>query len=150
MNGQANEIAPVRCWTDGGYSPVERKGVWCFIVDGGNPMHGFIDDPESKLSNNVMEYRAVIELLRCVPSGAHLTIHSDSQLIVNQLIKIYHINFDHLRELNDEVWRIVDEKKLSVSFHWIRRDENPAGRFIENNQETWFHRRFHNQGKVRI
>jgi ribonuclease HI len=144
-----DEQKVVECWVDGGYSPVVRKGVWCFIVDGGKPSYGFEEDPESKLTNNVMEYRAVIELLKNLADGSHINVNSDSQLIVNQLIKVYRINFSHLAELNEEVWAIADQKKLSVSFKWIPRDTNPAGKFIEDNQSIWFHHNFHNQLRVR-
>ena len=138
----ATEQKQLAAYVDGGYSPNERKGVWCFIIDGGNPSYGFMEDPDSKLSNNIMEYRAIIELLKSAPAGAVLTVNSDSQLVVNQLLKIYRVNYDHLVELNDEVWEIVSQKNLNVSFKWIPRETNAAGRFIERNQRSWFGRKF--------
>jgi ribonuclease HI len=153
MENEAIQPVPVQecteCYVDGGYSPVKRKGVWCFIVDGGNPSYGFEDDPDSNITNNVMEYRAVIELLKNVADGARININSDSQLVVNQLLKIYRVNFDHLIALNNEAWGIVDRKRLSVSFKWIPRESNPAGRFIERNQETWFHHIFRERQHTR-
>jgi ribonuclease HI len=138
----ASEQNPIAAYVDGGYTPNERKGVWCFIVDGMNPSFGFVEDPDSKLSNNIMEYRAIIELLKSVADGANLSINSDSQLVVNQLLKIYRVNYDHLAELNEEVWDIVDQKNLHVSFTWINREINKAGIFIERNQKSWFGRKF--------
>jgi ribonuclease HI len=86
-----------------------------------------------------MEYHAVIRLLNSLPDGATVSVHSDSKLIINQLTKKWLINYGHLRSLADEVWRIVDSKKLRVSFFWVSRWDNPAGRFIEENERMIYH-----------
>jgi len=124
-------------YVDGGYSPSLRRGVWCYII--GKPVFGIVEDKNSNLTSNAMEYHAVIRLLNSLPDGTTVSVHSDSKLIVNQLTKRWNINYEHLRSLADEVWRIVDSKKLRVSFSWLSGWDNPAGRFIEENEELIYH-----------
>ena len=132
--------ASVECWTDGGYSSCAKRGVWCFVVGGGRPVFGFLEDEDSTLTCNIMEYTAVIELLKSLPNNTHAIVHSDSQLIVNQLIRNYNINFTHLQELAEEVWHTIKAKNLKVAFHWVARESNPVGKYIEKHQREWFGR----------
>jgi len=133
VENAGGESKPIIAFCDGGYSPSFRRGVWCYMV--GKPVFGIIEDKNSKLTCNAMEYHAVIRLLNSLPDGTTVSVHSDSKLIVNQLTKRWNINYEHLRSLADEVWRIVDSKKLRVSFSWLSRWDNPAGRFIEDNEK---------------
>jgi len=135
------EQKQIICQCDGGYSPVHRLGMWCFIIDDNKPTHGFIEDTHSLLSCNVMEYMAVINLLKSVESGARLLVRSDSKLVVNQLTLQWKINFDHLVELFNEARSIIEENKLHVAFEWVSRENNLAGKFIERNQVQWFRER---------
>jgi ribonuclease HI len=137
----AKPVKSVECFCDGGYSPCAMRGVWCFVVGDSRPVFGFLEDDDSSLSCNIMEYTAVIELLKSLPNNAHAVVHSDSQLIVNQLIRNYNINFAHLQELAEEVWHTIKQKNLKVAFHWVRREDNPVGRYIEKHQQEWFGRK---------
>lgn len=137
MEHAGDESKPIIGFCDGGYSPNYRRGVWCYIV--GKPVFGIVEDKNSSLTCNAMEYHAVIRLLNSLPDVATVSVHSDSKLIINQLTKKWLINYGHLRSLADEVWRIVDSKKLRVSFFWVSRWDNPAGRFIEENERMIYH-----------
>lgn len=102
-----------------------RKGdVLEIYVDGasrGNPGPGaysfifVIDDEtiysESKflgnVTNNVAEYKAVIEALEKATEFTRwkIQLHSDSQLVVNQINGDWRIRKNHLKKLYDEVNR---------------------------------------------
>jgi len=83
------------------------------------------------MSCNIMEYLAVLNLVKSFQSGASAVVHSDSKLIVNQLTKSWAINWQHLQKLADEIWGIINSKNLHIAFKWVPRDDNPAGNYIE-------------------
>ena len=57
-------------------------------------------------------------------------IVSDSQLVVSQLKREWHIKDEKLRKLFDRVQKLMRDKKLNVKFSWIRRENNPAGKYL--------------------
>lgn len=59
-----------------------------------------------------------------------IEILSDSQLVVNQLNRNWHIKKDELRELFDKIQEMIKNKNLKVTFTWIPRDKNNAGKYL--------------------
>ena len=53
-------------------------------------------------TNNRMELTAVIEALRCIPLFSDITIHSDSQWVINCAKKIWK------RNKNLDLWKLYD------------------------------------------
>ena len=64
--------------------------------------------PINKCTNNVAEYRAIIEGLKACHNfnPAEVIVCSDSQLAINQINKRWRINIEHLKELYLEVKKI--------------------------------------------
>lgn len=88
-----------------------------------------IEDGDSKVipimerTNNEAEYAAVLMALRGIKGVTEIL--SDSQLVVNQLNRKWHIREDRLREYAMEIWRYK-----GVKFTWIPRKENLAGKLL--------------------
>lgn len=99
-------------------------------VDANPKMVGWVtEDGQSKAvpiierTNNEAEYSAVLMALRAVKDVTEIL--SDSQLIVNQLNRKWHIKEARLREYALEIW-----KHPGVAFTWIPRKENLAGKLL--------------------
>lgn len=78
---------------------------------------------------------AVLKALEDITSNTVITdknveVISDSQLVVNQLSHNWHIKDDDLRDLAKKVWDITQANQLKVSYKWVRRKENPAGKLL--------------------
>jgi len=121
-------------------------------VDGasrGNPGHAGIgaivefDDGRSpvelcsyigKTTNNVAEYRALLlaleEASRLAPSG-HLTVYSDSELLVRQLNGQYKVKAEHLRPLYIEALRLLSAFSSTCVMH-VAREENRKADLLAN------------------
>jgi ribonuclease HI len=82
------------------------------------------------LTNNVAEYRAVISALKSLRKGSVANIFTDSTLVVGQLRGEYRIRDSKLEKLAIEVKTIVDQKGLTVTFTWVRRQDNLAGKLL--------------------
>jgi len=76
-------------------------------------------------TNNTAEYRAILRAILAIPEVTEII--SDSQLVVKQLNREYHIKDDNLRELALHVWT---QAKGKVKFTWIPRKENKAGKLL--------------------
>lgn len=79
------------------------------------------------ITNNEAEYLAIISALE-ENKDKYISIHSDSQLVVNQLDKKYAIKEDRLRDLAQQVWRLCEGR--NVHFYWIERNKNKAGKIL--------------------
>ena len=87
----------------------------------------FVKDITSlSLTSNEAEYEAVLQALH--DNIGDVDILSDSQLVVNQLNHKYNIREDRLRTLALKVWKLCEGRK--VTFTWIPRKENLAGRLL--------------------
>jgi len=81
------------------------------------------------ITNNEAEYLAVEDALSKVKSK-DVEIFSDSQLVVSQLKREWHIKDDKLRLLFDRVQKLIKERGLEVKFVWVPREKNPAGKYL--------------------
>jgi len=86
-----------------------------------------------KATNNVAEYKAVIEGLHAAIQNNidELTCYSDSLLIVKQLSGEYKIKNKALKELWDKI-KILETKFKNISYHHITRDKNERADFLVN------------------
>lgn len=84
---------------------------------------------KSGVTNNEAEYLAIEDALSKVKSK-DVEIVSDSQLVVSQLKREWHIKEARLRKLFDRVQKLIRERGLNVKFSWIRREGNLAGKYL--------------------
>lgn len=77
------------------------------------------------VTNNIAEYEGVIlSLQEAFKRGVtHIVIHSDSQVIVNQVLGKYKVTHDHLRKLRDKVCKLKTNFE-GFDIEWIPRNEN--------------------------
>lgn len=83
---------------------------------------------ERRPTNNVAEWRAVIEGLRYLASldtrPDHISIRGDSKLVIKQLLGEYKCREPRLAALRNEAWAILSENRLNWSARWIPRGKN--------------------------
>jgi len=85
---------------------------------------------QADVTNNEAEYIAVQKALESAESNAEIEILSDSKLVVNQLNREWHIKDARMRKLFDKIHKLIREQKLNVTFVWISRAENKAGKYL--------------------
>lgn len=83
----------------------------------------------SNVTNNEAEYLAIQNALESVKTK-EVEVLSDSKLVVSQLKREWHIKESRLRELFDKVHELIRDRKLKVTFTWVRREENKAGKYL--------------------
>ncbi len=92
-------------------------------------------------TNNVAEYRAVIEALEWIKKNLgssagksvfQIKFFLDSTLVVNQLNGIFKIKEKHLRDLIIQVRKLEQEIGGNVSYHYVSREENKVADLLVN------------------
>jgi|SRR5690606_4905993 len=83
---------------------------------------------KATLTSNELEYLAIINALEFCEPGDE--IYSDSQLCVKQLTGQYSVKTEHLKKYYTEAIEIIKKKKIKLI--WIPRDQNKAGKYIED------------------
>ena len=85
-----------------------------------------------KATNNQAEYLAVTAaLVEASKRGIRrIGVYSDSQLVMKQLMGHYAIRDYTLQGLARNVWQIRQTGFDAVSFEWVPREQNPAGRIL--------------------
>jgi len=82
------------------------------------------------LTNNEAEYRAILSALKPLRAGLGVEIITDSQLVVSQLRGEFRIREPRLEKIANEVKTLIQRKRLTVKFIWMRRSENKAGSLL--------------------
>ncbi len=114
-------------FTDGGSRGNPGAAAIAYIVE--DPARGVILEEEGKCigteTNNVAEYRALIEGLRaCMKYRPNLLVaHLDSELVVKQLAGEYRVKMVSLQELFDEI-RALEAQFAKVRYKHIPRGDN--------------------------
>ena len=94
-------------------------------------------NPRIKLTNNQLEYYALIYALRSIKgyyknSNPILIIHGDSQLIINHIRCKYKVKSKKLIDLYEQVCGLLGELGLPpCDLIWVPRAENLAGIELE-------------------
>jgi ribonuclease HI len=85
---------------------------------------------EDGLTNNQAEYRAILAALESLPKDVKTEIRSDSENTCCQLNGQRRILDPELAALYNRVQKVIQEKKLTVTFLWVPRRQNLAGKLI--------------------
>jgi cyclic pyranopterin phosphate synthase len=102
-------------YTDGSCSGNPGPGGWAaIVVDGGNRIPHSGGEP--KTTNNRMEVLAAIMGIESVPAGSEVTVHSDSEYLVNTMTKNWK------RNVNTDLWAYLDRvvAERAVQWEWVR------------------------------
>jgi ribonuclease HI len=123
-----------RIFTDGSGSRVDGEGsgfAW-LREDTGESNVEFVRG----LTNNQAECHAVLAALKSVDRGGRYEILSDSQLVVGLLSGVFAATNAELADLVGMIRTVIDEKRLSVQFTWIPREQNRADRLLKRAKST--------------
>jgi ribonuclease HI len=86
--------------------------------------------PEDGLTNNQAEYRAILSALEFVPKGASVEIKTDSENTCCQLNGQRRVRDTKLAQIYNEIQSLIKKNRLIVSFVWVPRRDNLAGKLI--------------------
>lgn len=93
------------------------------------------------MSGNVAEYMALRSLLAWLAENRfvfNLDIHSDSQLVVNQMTGAWNCYDDALVSLRDAC-RALASRFPSVTYTWIPREQNREADVLSKGLQIWDH-----------
>lgn len=79
-----------------------------------------------RATNNIAEYQALIACLHLTKKYKidAVTIHSDSQLVVNQMKGLYKVKKDHIKLLFNKAKDIIDTAPYNIEILHIPREQN--------------------------
>ena len=143
-----------KLYTDGACSGNPGKmGIGCVIYDENDIIIHNISEELEIGTNNEAEYLAMIAGLKAIVkfNPEFVLVHSDSQLIVNQINGNWRIKKIHILLLYKQVIEILSKNSnINFSFKWIRRQYNQVadhlassaikqgrGVFIDNEFTEW-------------
>jgi ribonuclease HI len=114
------EPARYVAYTDGAcFGNPEGPGGWAAVVfppDAAPPWQLF--GHLSSTSNNRAEALGVLAALEWVPPSSELELHSDSELTVRLLQRVYKV------KANTDIWELIfstrEAKRLQVTVEWVR------------------------------
>jgi len=118
----------IRIFTDGSGCRPDGKGsgfAWFREDTGAKKI-----TREDGLTNNQAEYRAIISALQSLSSQSKAEILTDSENTCYQLKGDRRVRDPKLAELHDQIQALIEKNQLSVTFTWIPRRDNKAGRLI--------------------
>lgn len=122
-------------YTDGGSSGNPGPLRYGFIArdEEGNELFRLSHTKEVG-TNNEAEMKAILVAMKWLTGLSDkdllVKMFSDSDLSINWISGSYKCNYDHIKNIRQEIWFIKDHLKRTAnfSFEWIKisRDDNPA------------------------
>jgi len=105
----------INIYTDGSCQGNPGRGGWAAIIVEGDQRR-VVSGQEDNSTNNRMELLAAIRGLDAVPKDASVTVHSDSQYLVNTMTR------DWKRKANQDLWARLDALTAGrdVRWQWVR------------------------------
>lgn len=85
---------------------------------------------EDGLTNNQAEYRAILSAVEDLPPGTQAEIRTDSENTCCQLNGQRRVRDSELTKLHSAILDYIRKNRLSVTFTWVPRNENLAGKLI--------------------
>lgn len=118
----------IRIFTDGSGSRPNGKGSgFAWLRQDKSAKKIFREDG---LTNNQAEYRAILSALEFLPKGTNAEILTDSENTCCQLNGQRRVLNPKLAEIYQQIQDLIEKNRLTVSFAWIPRRENLAGKLI--------------------
>lgn len=119
----------LRIYTDGLCEPNPGVGTWAFIVfnDEGDEVHHDSGVIPGQSTNNVAEYYGVGKALKWAIENhpyTEITLISDSQLVINQILGQWACNSPKLQPLRARCAEYLNE--LILQFEWVKSEDNRA------------------------
>jgi len=89
--------------------------------------YSYVHKSKKKITNNEMEYLALLHALRICENGN--TIFTDSTLVVGQVCQNWKVKAQHLFSYVQKAKNSMSEKNIRLE--WIPREKNLAGHLLE-------------------
>ena len=105
----------IEIYTDGSCVGNPGPGGWAaIIVEDGSKKQ--LSGGQEETTNNRMELMAVIKALEAMPESSLITVHSDSQYVVNTMTRNWKRNANH------DLWARLETEvsKRTVEWEWVR------------------------------
>ena len=101
-------------YTDGSCIVNPGPGGWAAIVLNGESKRA-LSGGEQETTNNRMEIMAVVKGLQAVPESSEVTVHSDSQYVINTMTRNWK------RNANQDLWEQLDAEvnRRAVKWEWV-------------------------------
>ena len=105
----------IHIYTDGSCQVNPGPGGWAAIIEEGGQKRELAGHKDGT-TNNRMEVTAAIKGLEATPEGSDVTIHSDSQYLVNTMTRNWK------RNANQDLWTGLDAlvRVRRVKWEWVR------------------------------
>ena len=127
MKPKANEHQ-ITIYTDGAGARPDGKGsgfAWLRTDTGQKKI-----TRQDGLTNNQAEYYAILSALEYLPKTSRAEIWTDSENICYQLQGKRRVLNPKLAEINEQIQTLIERNQLTVSFVWVPRRNNLAGKLI--------------------
>ena len=120
----SNKCKGLKIYTDGAARGNPGPAASAFIFVYKNKILHEGSDFIGKSTNNIAEYKAIINALKLAQkySNGEIEVYSDSNLAIQQINKKWKINYSHLGKLCEDVHKLVG-KYENVEFIHIKRDD---------------------------
>lgn len=119
-------ILDIVIYCDGSGGSKGDNGGWGYSAQThqGRVLHEGFGGPDGLSTNNVSEYRAVINALKWVKgkTAGNILIRTDSTLVVEQCMKRWKCKKPHLKPLCEEAKKLLYE--VAASIEWVPREQN--------------------------
>lgn len=85
-------------------------------------------------TNNEAEYTgALYWIQRAIELWAtEIELLMDSNLVIKQLSGLWKIKKEELREINNEIQKLINEKNIKIKYTWIAREQNKEADRLSN------------------
>ena len=103
-------------------------GMYGYYIPSKKKKRVVYDQP---LTNNQAEWLALVVLLLDALPGECITVYSDSQIVVNQLLGEWDTKNETLVAYRKISYILIHTKDLKVGINWIPREENKFGHHLE-------------------
>lgn len=119
----------MKIYVDGSGSNGSAYGRYCFWIKDINIARIF---KKKGITSNQAEYLSVLAALQSnfIKPEEDIIIYSDSQIVVKQFNKQWHIRNDKLRKLFIKTLDLMHMRGLKVKFKWVSRKKNMAGKIL--------------------
>ncbi|RKW24738.1 reverse transcriptase-like protein [Candidatus Gracilibacteria bacterium] len=125
----------LKVFTDGGSrGNPGSAGIGVFITDEiGNPLEKRYKSLGIKTNNEAEYIGAFYGIKRAIELGAtEIDLFMDSNLVINQLSGNWKIKKSELKELNDDILKIISDNSIKISYNWIERAKNKEADRLSN------------------
>jgi len=124
-------VEAIRVYTDGsGCRPDGKGSGFAWVRENGSEPKIIRVFRQDGLTNNQAEYKAILSALQSAPQASTVEILTDSENTCFQLKGERRVKDPELAALHGQVREVIEKSRLNVSFTWIPRRDNKAGKLI--------------------